>query len=251
VIRTAYLRIYLPAERVGPWPSHTPSARARVVRASDHFVWDEPLGDDAFTVEWRGRRYLCPRFPRLRMLEGLLAFSNAFPGLPLVPEGLVDAYAAELAELKSSSPDARSYILSSPWHVPVRWFAAFHPDDREVYESGHGPSIRYRTAVGDAVDRVLWASAVLRRAGFADPVVEQVRGLERWLAEFSVDAMVELDYAGVAAWFDADELAFDESAAEVRKSLEALERGDYEEAGEFYTTVAARWAPAQAVAFSN
>jgi hypothetical protein len=184
------------------------------------------------------------------MLEGLLAFTTAFPNMPLLRDREISRYADELARLKSE-PGVRSYILSSPWHVPLRWFAAFRPAAREVYASGHGPAIRYRTTIAEAVDRVAWAVTVLDDAGFADGVVEQVRDLENWLREFSVDAMLELDYAGVASLFPESELVLDESATEVRKSLEALERGDYEEAGEFYMSVAARWAPVQALTFSN
>jgi hypothetical protein len=51
--------------------------------------------------------------------------------------------------------------------------------------------------------------------------------------------------------FSDGEVAFDESAVEVRRSLEALERGDMDEAGEAYMMVATRWAQRQALAFSN
>jgi hypothetical protein len=250
MIATAYLRVYVPAGRAADLPAHIPSRPANVIRASDHFVWQESEIDDAYRVEWNGDSYRCPRFPRLRMLEGLLAFSNAYPNMPLLGDRELNRYADELARLKSE-PGVRSYILSSPWHVPLRWFSGFRPASREVYPSGHGPAIRYRTHVGDAVDRVSWAVGVLDDAGFTDSVVEQVRDLEGWLREFGVDHMLELDYAGVASLFPESELVLDESAAEVRKSLEALERGDFEEAGEFYMAVASRWAPAQAVTFSN
>ena len=250
MIATAYLRVYVPASRAAHLPAHLPSRSGAVIRASEHFVWQEPQVDDALAVEWEGATYRCPRFPRLRMLEGLLAFTTAYPNMPLLAAREINRYADELAELKSD-PGMRSHILSSPWHVPLRWFAAFRPGAREVYASGHGPSIRYRTTIGDAVDRIAWAVGVLDDAGFADGVVDQVRDLERWLRDFSVDALLELDYAGVASLFAREELVLDESATEVRKSLEALERGDYEEAGELYMAVAARWAPAQALTFSN
>lgn len=250
MIATAYLRVYLPANHAADLPAHLPPRRRNVIRASEHFVWQEPQVDDAFTVEWGGDSYRCPRFPRLRMLEGLLAYTSTYPNMPLLGDREISRYADELAQLKSE-PGVRSYILSSPWHVPLRWFAAFRPPSREVYRSGHGPSIRYRTTIGEAVDRVTWAVGVLDDAGFADGVVEQVRDLERWLREFRVDAMLELDYAGVASLFPESEIVLDESAAEVRKSLEALERGDYEEAGEFYMAVASRWAPVQALTFTN
>ena len=250
MIATAYLRVYLPADRAADLPAHDPGGRRALIRANDRFVWHEPLQDDAFTVEWSGVTYRCPRFPRLRMLEGFIAHSQTGGAGPLVTETELRTYADELAELRTR-PGARSYILSSPWHVPLRWFAAFQPQAREVYASGHGPSIRYRGTVGDAVDRITWAVHVIDDAGFADAVVDQVKELEHWLREFSVDAMLELDYAGVAGLFAEADLVLDESAVEVRKSLEALERGDYEESGEFYMAVASRWAPIQAVSFSN
>ena len=160
-------------------------------------------------------------------------------------------YADELAEIRDRSPRARAYILASPWHVPLRWFAAFRSSDREIYDLRDGISIRYRTSIGDAVDRVGWAARVLDDAGFSDPVVEQVRDLEQWIAEFPADAMIELDYATVAELFSDGEVTFDESAVEVRTSLEALERGEMDEAGEAYMSVAARWAQRQALTFSN
>ena len=57
--------------------------------------------------------------------------------------------------------------------------------------------------------------------------------------------MVELDYGGAARLFSDGELATDETAEEVAASLRALNRGDYDAAGEHYGRVAARWAHAQ------
>lgn len=250
MIATAYLRVYLPADRAPNVPAHVPPRLVSKLRADDRFVWQETLVDDAFTAEWNGRTYRCPRFPRLRMLEGVVAFSNAYPNMPFLPRSAVQGYADELAEIKSA-PGVRSYILSSPWHVPLRWFAAFASSDRAVYEGRHGTSLRYRTSLGEAIDRVHWAVQVLEEAGFGDAMVEQVRDFEQWLRAFSVDAMLELDYGRVASLFTTADVVLDESASDVRKSLEALERGDYEQAGESYMAVAARWAPAQAVSFSN
>jgi hypothetical protein len=251
VIKTSYLRVYLPAERDGSWPAHADRADHAVIYATERFVWEESMTEDALTVDWNGASYQCPRFPRLRMLEGLLAFSNSFPAMPLLTEGERSAYAEELAEIRKGSTRARSHILASPWHVPLRWFAAFQPSDREIYDLADGISIRYRTSIGDAVDRVGWGARVLDEVGFSESVVEQVRDLERWIVDFPANAMIELDYSDVAALFSDGEVAFDESAVEVRRSLEALERGDMDEAGEAYMMVATRWAQRQALAFSN
>jgi hypothetical protein len=150
-----------------------------------------------------------------------------------------------------SSVHGRSYILSSAWHVPLRWFSAFHASERDVYEEGGVTSIRYRTSTGEAIDRVRWSSSVLDAAGFTDQVVERVNELSRWLADFPADSMVELDYARVATLFGEGDLVFDESALDIRESLLALEAEDFERSGEAYQRVARRWGPAQAYTFVN
>ena len=81
--------------------------------------------------------------------------------------------------------------------------------------------------------------------------VEQVEDLERWLKDFPAGSMLELDYSSVAELFSAVELTFDESVAQVRESLEALDDLDYEVAGERYAAVASRWAHAQALSYVN
>jgi hypothetical protein len=222
-----------------------------IVRASDHFVWGETTTEDAFAVEWQGRRYVCPRNARLRMLEGLLAFSAANPGSALLPDRTLRNAADELAELRNRRPEARSYILASPWHVPLRWFIPFIPEQRDVYESSDGLSVRLRTSILLAIEPVTRAIEVLESAGFEDEIVEQVKDLERWLREFPTDAMLELDYATVAGLFAEGELVMDDSVEMVAVSIDALERLDYDGAGRAYAAVAGRWAQAQALMYMN
>jgi hypothetical protein len=102
-----------------------------------------------------------------------------------------------------------------------------------------------------AVDRVSWAVEVIDRAGFDDSLIEVIEDLERWLKGFPEGSMLELDYASVAQQFTAVELAFDESAAQIRASLDALDDLNFERAGEKYAEVAARWVHAQALAYVN
>jgi len=218
---------------------------------SDHFVWGEPATDDAFRVEVDGRVYLCPRSPRLRMLEGVLAFSHAYPTSGLLPERAVRHAARELEQLRADLPESRSHILTSPWHVPLRWFIPFSPDHRELYEGPAGTSIRYRTGLGRGRKRVHAAAETLDEAGFDPAVVDQVVDLARWLDEFTSDALLELDYAGTAALFSAADLAFDDSAQDVNASVDALAEFDYEAAGRHYAQVAGRWAHAQALTYAN
>lgn len=252
MIRTAYLRVYLPGERAEPsCPDGTLHPGANIVRVDDRFLWQESTSDDALTVEWNGRGYVCPRFPRLRMLEGVIAFNRAYPTTLLLPEPIVRNAVAELARIRNDSPRVRSHIMASPWHVPLRWFAAFDPARRELYEASHGLSIRYRGFVGDGVDRIERAVAALEGAGFDDGVVNQVRDLARWMREFSRDGMLELDYGAVARLFSDGDLVLDESGAEVNASLDALAERDFEGAGVNYGVVAMRWAPVQALTYVN
>lgn len=189
------------------------------------------------------------------MLEGLLAFRNAYPGAigtTLAPERVVVRAAVELEAMREREPEMRSHILTASWHVPLRWFAAFDAGERELGESADGStSIRYRTGIDEARRRLDYAMTTLTEAGFDDSVVAPVADVAGWLESFEADAMVELDYGTVAGMFSDGELALDDSAADVSASLDALAAGDMEQAGSFYASAARRWAGAQAVAFAN
>ena len=249
MINTAYLRVYVPAERAGSWPTHEDESVRDQLSMDGRFIWSEPLESDAFVTEWSGSRFVCPRFPRLRMIEGILAFSGVAPTLGMLTD---DERAALTHELEARrGTNTRSHILASPWHVPLRWFSAFSPSERELIEAPGGLSIRYRTGLGEAADRVHWSAAVLDAVGFSDQIVEQVRDLEEWISAFPAESMLELDYGSVGEDSPSGELTFDESAAEVRESLEALERGDAGAARDAYMRVAGRWAKRQAVMFAN
>ena len=251
MIRTAYLRVYLPSNAVVGLPPHRSEATTHRLMKTDTFIWEESTVDDAIYTTWNGAQYVCPRNTRLRMLEGILAFSKTNPVFPLLTDDDKREYISELAALRQASRHAQGFILSSAWHVPLRWFSAFKNTERHIYEADGYSSIRYRTSLGEAIDRVHWAADVLDTTGFSDGVVERVRDLERWLADFGPDSMVELDYGETARGFSEAELAFDESADDVRSSLLALERGDFQESGDSYERVARRWADPQSYTFSN
>lgn len=251
MIPAAYLRVYFPEAEAASWPAHVTGPTRSVISASEQFVWGETGADDAFVAEWEGKRWVCPRRPRLRMLEGALAFSNANPGSLLLSEPTVQELVDELESLRSMAPDARSQILTSPWHVPLRWFSLFRSEEREMYNSPDGHSVRYRTPAGKAVPRVKRAVAILETAGFDDAIIDQVRELEQWLERFDAGSLVELDYGRVAGLFSGADLALDDSAELINASLSALYELDYERAGSAYGMVAERWAKAQALSYVN
>ena len=250
MIRTAYLRSYL-LEASLPRYERLSGAPAGSWQGDDVFLWREREGDDAFSVEWDGDSYICPRHFRLRKLEGMLAFNNAFPDAGLIPHSQIVDASTQLEALRDTAPSMRSYILTSPWHVPIRWFAAFLHEERELYERGAGISVRYRTTMAAAQIRVDRAADILVSAGFDPAVVGQLKSLASWLDAFPADGLLELDYGSVADLFSDGDLVLDESAADVAAALLALEQGGLPRSGQFYETLMRRWGRAQSLAFSN
>ena len=256
--RSAFLRVYLPDDLTTMAVAELPPAAERPALdkalESEFGLLSESLREDAFIAEYKGERFTCPRYPRLRVLEGLLAFFRTysdFGGNALIPESTAKAAAAELERLRDNEPHQRSHILTSPWHVPLRWFVVFDPDDRELVRVNGGVSVRYRTRRMQASERLDRAIGVLAEAGFDDSVLADVRDLNEWLGAFPGDCLVELDYASVASMFDQADLVLDDSSADVWASIEALDIGDWEAAGRHYGSVAVRWADAMATAYAN
>ena len=225
-----------------------------MVQSGDFGLFTESARDDAFVIDDGGVRFVCPRHPRLRMLEGVLAFHQTYGDssvAALVPESVASRAADELDRIKSRHPGARSHILTSPFAVPLRWFAAFRQDERRIEEIDGQLTIRFRTGLAEALHRLRGAVEVLEEAGFDDTIVEQVSEVIAWLEDFPRDALVELDYGDLVDLFDATDLVLDESAADIAASLEALAMGDYDEAGERYASAASRWAHAHSLSYVN
>lgn len=204
-------------------------------------------------VEWEGRRLICPSNLRLRVLESTVAFANAFRGIGsgLIPEEAASAADQELRAYLRSHPDHRSHVLTSAWHVPVRWFSAFEPSERQLYEGPNGMRLRYRTSMTKARSRTADALEILERLGVFQAPAEELAHLSDWLGQFSEDSMVELDYGAVAELFDPDEILFDDSCELIRHSLQALADGDMLTAGENYGRVVSRWAHAYSLSFTS
>jgi len=251
---SSFLRVYIAAEKFPAQEPSPDSGALQTLRAGRYGLLGESMHEDALHAEWSGRVFVCPRHPRLRMLEGLLAFHNTYRDIGgdlIVPENIARRAGRELQRLYEKRPAERSHILTSPWHVPLRWFSAFDQQEREIVPAADHLRLRYRTLLALSSQRLERALIALKEAGFDGSVTDDVEELAEWLDDFPEDSMVELDYGGVARLFPEGALVLDESAADIWASLEALEAGDMEEAVERYSSMASRWAPAVAVTFSN
>lgn len=243
--RASYLRVYTP-ELVGsraPVPGFVKS----------YGLLSETEGDGHWITEWDGRRLVCPRNLRLRVLESTVAFAGVFRamGVGLIPDDAARAADRELRAYRRDNPDHRSHVLTTAWHVPVRWFALFDPSEKQVYEGPLGPRLRFRTDIDNARERAIEVRATLDKVGMLDGPVEELARLAEWLEPFPAGSMVELDYAEVSELFDPQDLVLDDSCELVHQSVAALASGDMMRAGENYGRVVTRWAPAFSLTFSN
>ena len=188
------------------------------------------------------------------MLAGLLAFRGSVPeevADAFVPRAEAERAAHELAAIGEGDPEMRSHILHANWHVPLRWFAAFDPSERTLIEDRRGLRIRYEARLADAQRRLGRALEILESSPIDEGVTEAVRELTAWLNEFPPEGLLELDYAGVSAAFESDDLANDQSAAEVWICLDALASGDLVRAGETFETLSERWTEIRALEVVN
>jgi hypothetical protein len=241
----------------------------------------------AFVRRTADTTFICPWQVRLR---SWLAFSRFRAALPpgvansFVPGAVADLVEADFERWKQRSPGLRPYILSSNWHVPLAWFAAFEPGERCLNlgprtagpvsdnappggqseqvnqpEPGGGIPITavpartliYVTSMAQARRRVAKAVRSIRNAGIGDAFeVGDVATLGRWLEEFHPHALVELDYGGLVHLVDDTALRADESAAEVAAVLDGMQR-DRAVALAMYERVQARWRSVRALENAN
>lgn len=259
---SAYLRVYqaldtLPDVERARWERsivrgehaepYAPVYRQR--RAGDGRLGLLTLDQERATFrEMEGRWYVCPPRTRIRVLAGLLSLRETVPGEVaevLVPESEARRAARELARIRKRDPRAVPTMLESAWHVPVRWFVLFADEERRVVERPDvGYRIYYWTSVDRARRRAQRAARILDR-GDLEGVAGVVRDIDDWLSCFGPGSAVELDYGEAAASWGWNDLDDDHSAKELQASLDALESGDTDRAGELYQVVAGRWAEAR------
>ncbi|PCG82534.1 hypothetical protein CIB93_29595 [Streptomyces sp. WZ.A104] len=272
----SYLRIYEPlAAFAEPERSHwaryaqradLPTAQDELRRSLADLVPTPPVGvpvhesGDAFVAELDGVVCVCPWRTRLRgwlALEGLEGPGGMFPANvldALLPSVVRGQARADHERWQARHPDARPWIRTTVWQVPVRWFVLFHDEEREYAAAdGEGacPVLRYRTPMVEARRRLARALRTLRESVAEGPLTEGLVDVGRWLEEFHPRSLVELDYGGLVHALPAEQLDADRSAADVAEGLAALRDGDSEAAGAAYARLAERWRAVRHRQFTN
>ncbi|MBD0744070.1 hypothetical protein [Streptomyces sp. CBMA152] len=258
----SYLRVYeplaaFPEPERGHWARYaesgrTPSAQDELRRALADLVPTPPVAvpvhesADAFVAEVDGVVCVCPWRTRLRGWRALEELPGQYPAPvldALLPPVVRRQAAADYERWRERNPDARPWILTAVWHVPVSWFTVFSDEEREYVraESGAPPVLRYRTPMVQARRRLARALRTLRDHIDEGPLIEGLVEVGRWLEEFHPRSLVELDYGGLVHALSADRLAADRSAADVAEGIAALRAGDGAGAAEAYERFTERW----------
>ncbi|MFG2121573.1 hypothetical protein [Streptomyces sp. NPDC048710] len=258
----AYLRVYEP---LAAFPEPERTHWARYARRPDRPSYQDELrrslvdllptppipvpvheSSDAFVLDVDGVVCVCPWRTRLRGWQALGELAEELPAsvLDAVLPPLVRRQAAQDYERwLARNPDARPWIRTATWQVPLNWFVLVSDEERR-YEKGSGevpPMLRYRTPMVQARRRVARALRTLRDTIEEGPLIDGLVDVGRWLEEFHPRSLVELDYGGLVHAVPAGELEGDHSAADVADGIEALRRGDGMAAGEAYGRLVERW----------
>ncbi|MFG3282599.1 hypothetical protein [Streptomyces sp. NPDC048111] len=258
----SYLRVYEPlAAFPEPERDHwrryaergrTPGAQDELRRALADLVPVPPVAvpvhesADAFVAEVDGVVCVCPWRTRLRGWQALEGLAGQFPEPvldALLPPVVRRQAEADYERWRERNPDARPWILTSVWHVPVSWFTVFSAEEREYAPGGDGeaPVLRYRTPMVQARRRLARALRTVRQAIDEGPLTEGLVDVGRWLEEFHPRSLVELDYGGLVHALSRDRLEADRSAADVAEGIAALRAGDDAGAEEAYGRFTERW----------
>ncbi|MEW2620126.1 hypothetical protein [Streptomyces sp. NPDC048106] len=258
----AYLRVYEP---LGAFPEPERGHWERYARRPDRPTYQDELrrsladlvptppvavpvheSGDAFVLEVDGVVCVCPWRTRLRGWQALDGLGDELP--PPVLDAVLPPVVRRQAALDyerwlTRNPDARPWIRTATWQVPVNWFVLVADEERR-YDEGSAeapPVLRYRTPMVQARRRVARALRTLRETMDGGPLIDGLVDVGRWLEEFHPRSLVELDYGGLVHVLPAGELADDHSAADVAEGIEALRQGDGTAAGEAYARLVERW----------
>ncbi|MEV7796093.1 hypothetical protein [Streptomyces sp. NPDC087512] len=259
----AYLRVYeplaaFPEPERAHWTRYArrpdlPSYQDELRRSLADLLPTPPVpvpvheSGDAFVTEVGGVVCVCPWRTRLRSWQALEELPEDFPEPvldALLPPVVRRQSAQDYERWREANPDARPWIRTATWQVPINWFVLVSDEEREYGKGGEGdgaPVLRYRTPMVQARRRVARGLRALKEAMDEGPLIDGLVDVGRWLEEFHPRSLVELDYGGLVHALPAGELEGDHSAADVAEGIEALRSGDGAAAGAAYGRLVERW----------
>ncbi|WP_087927423.1 hypothetical protein [Streptomyces albireticuli] len=269
----AYLRVYeplgaFPEPERGHWERYArrenlPGVQDELRRSLADLLPTPPVpvpvheSGDAFVALLDGVLCVCPWRTRLR---GWLALEELAESLPTpvldaaLPPVVRRQAEADYEHWLERNPDARPWIRTATWQVPLRWFVLFADEERE-YGKGDGPRkelvLRYRTPMVEARRRVARGLRTLKDAIDEGPLIDGLVDVGRWLEEFHPRSLVELDYGGLVHMVPEADLADDHSAGDTAEGLAALRAGDGARAGEAYERLTERWSAVRNRQYAN
>jgi hypothetical protein len=250
----------------------------RRVTACPPIVVPDKESEHAY-VRWAdGVIYICPWQTRLRSWLAL-GHLRATARPPLA-DAFSPSQAAEAARAFATTygdgTSLRTYIQTSAWSVPLTWFAMFSPAERWLAlgpgdEFGAGSSattsavrtLIYATAMTQARRRLARSLAAVRKGlqGSLDTsetvrrrslaMTAELEDVGRWLEDFHIQSVVELDYGGLVNLLNDDALRGDQSVAEIRAAISGLNRDEPELAIAMYRRAADRWQTLRAAESAN
>jgi hypothetical protein len=270
---SCYLRVYEPAEQLDRTsrraatesPPAEGAERVAVTVASEQRSSLDSLvrgsapaadGTDvtgAYVLTRDSREFLCPVDLPLRCLLSLGAQEEALgeAAMHLLMPAEVRARADEaFVTWRRDHPGTVPHIRQATWGVPRTWFLLVVEDEREQYDGGGRPGVRYRARLADARRRLTRAQATLASVIEDLDLHEELVDLQAWLDGFGEEGWLELDYAGVAGLLG-PALAQDQSARDVHVALRALRKGDFAAAGLAYRRFEDRWRTVNAYERAN
>ncbi|MFI5684748.1 hypothetical protein [Streptomyces sp. NPDC051636] len=263
-----YLRVYEP---LAAFPEPEREHWARYARRPDRPSYQDELrrsladllptppipvpvheSGDAFVLDVDGVVCVCPWRTRLRGWQALGDLAEELPPPVLdavLPPVVRHQATRDYERWLARNPDARPWIRTATWQVPLNWFVLVSDEEREYVKAsgdpgapgGEPPVLRYRTPMVQARRRVARGLRALKDAIEEGPLIDGLVDVGRWLEEFHPRSLVELDYGGLVHVLPAGELEGDHSAAEVAEGIDALRRGDGSAAGEAYGRLVERW----------
>jgi len=258
MVPSAYLRVFQPLDGFERdeqlhWEQwlltrQVPSGRARYADrpTGEGLGLLAPAGPETADVRlFDGRTYLAPHRMRLRVLDAIAVFRDEQPmelWEQIVPKREARKARRELGRLRRRDPHAASFIQQSAWHVPLRWFALFRPEERSIADDELGRlRLRYRTGARRAMRRAEIAIPTLRRSDLGQ-LGELLFDLHQWIASFDARSIIELDYAELSDLMSWDEMDDDHSAEQLQRALDALAKHEPRESADHYQSVLVRWA---------